>query len=117
LLERHAPGDALDRWMQRCVNSIVAFVSGTGLHSSLRGLYASPAAPLPFLGGVVVRSFLLERAQGNVVIYHSPGITKAAGEILALGWPGRLLVNHWHEAMYAALKLDVPIFVHERMLS
>jgi hypothetical protein len=85
-----------------------------GLLSMIRGLYATSAAPLPFLKGVVVRSFLLERDQGNMLIYHSPGITAAASEILKLGPPHRLMLNHWHEAMYAAPDLDVPIFVHER---
>ena len=87
---------------------------GPGLQSSIRGLYATPAAPLPFLSGVVVRSFVLERERGNTIIYHSPGITTAAREILELGRPDRLLVNHWHEAMYDAPALDVPILVHER---
>lgn len=86
---------------------------GTELQSSIRGLYATPTARLPFLGGVVVRSFVLEREQGNVIIYHSPGITAAAHEIVELGRPERLLVNHWHESMYDAPELDVPIFVHE----
>ena len=85
----------------------------TGLHSSIRGLHATPTAPLPFLRGVVVRSFVLERQQGNIVIYHSPGVTAAKREILALGRPALLLVNHWHEAMYEAPDLDVPIFVHD----
>lgn len=85
----------------------------TGLQSSIRGLHATPTAPLPFLSGVVVRSFVLEREQGNIIIYHSPGITAAAREILELGQPARLLINHWHEAMYDAPDLDVPIFVHE----
>ncbi|MFK0166942.1 hypothetical protein [Rhizobium sp. NPDC090279] len=84
-----------------------------GLQSSTRGLQAMPAAPLPFLEGVVVRSFLLEREQGNIIIYNSPGISAAAGEILQRGRPERLLVNHWHEAMYGRPDLDVPIFVHE----
>lgn len=87
--------------------------SATALQSSIRGLYATPTAPLPFLSGVVVRSFVLEREQGNIIVYHSPGITAAAGDILAMGRPDRLLVNHWHEAMFAAPDLDVPIFVHE----
>ena len=92
---------------------LVSSNGDTGLQSSIRGLYATPAAPLPFLRGVVVRSFVLEREQGNIIIYHSPGITAAAREILELGRPDRLLINHWHEAMYAAPDLDVPIFVHE----
>lgn len=86
---------------------------GKKLESALRGLHATPTAPLPFLSGVVVRSFVLEREQGNVIIYHSPGITAAAHEIRRLGRPDRLLINHWHEAMYDAPDLDVPIFVHE----
>lgn len=85
---------------------------GTG-QSSIRGLHMTPTAPLPFLRGVVVRSFVLQREQGNVIIYHSPGVTAAAREILELGQPERLLVNHWHESMYDAPDLDVPIFVHE----
>ena len=85
-----------------------------GLHSSIRGLYVTPAAPLPFLSGVVVRSFILGREHGNIIIYNSQGITAAAGDILDLGRPSRLLVNHWHEAMYDAPALDVPIFVHEK---
>lgn len=84
----------------------------TGLHSSFRGLHATPPSPLPFLRGVVTRSFVLEREQGNVIVYNSPGITAAADDILSLGRPDRLLVNHWHEAMYGAPDLDVPIFVH-----
>jgi hypothetical protein len=68
--------------------------SSTRLESSIRGLYATPTSPLPFLSGVVVRSFVLEREHGNVIIYNSPGITVAAQDILDLGRPTRLLVNH-----------------------
>ncbi|MDR3473062.1 MAG: MBL fold metallo-hydrolase [Devosia sp.] len=85
----------------------------TDLQTSIPGLYTLPTAPLPFLSGVVVRSFVLERDHGNVIIYNSPGISAAAREIVELGRPDRLLVNHWHEAMYGAPDLDVPIFVHE----
>lgn len=82
-------------------------------HPSIRGLCATPTAPLPFLDGVVVRSFILERPQGNVIVYNSPGISAAKRDILALGVPDRLLVTHWHEGMYAAPDIDVDIFVHE----
>ena len=58
---------------------------GKKLDSALRGLHATPTAPLPFLSGVVVRSFILEREQGNVIVYNAPGITAARKEILALG--------------------------------
>lgn len=85
----------------------------TGLQSSIRGLYATPTAPLPFLAGVVVRSFVLKREQGNIIVYNSPGVTAAAHEILKLGRPDRLLITHWHEAMFGPPNLGVPIFVHE----
>jgi glyoxylase-like metal-dependent hydrolase (beta-lactamase superfamily II) len=92
----------------------ISSVAGdAGLQTAIRGLYATPTAPLPFLSGVVVRAFVLERPQGNLIIYNAPGLTAAAPEIAALGPPQRLLVNHWHEAMYGAPQLDVPIFVHD----
>lgn len=85
----------------------------TGLHTALPHLHATPPSPLPFLRGVVAPSFVLERAEGNVIDYHSPGVSAAREDILALGRPTKLLVNHWHEAMFDAPDLDVPVFVHE----
>lgn len=69
--------------------------------------------PMGLIQGVVVRSFVLEREEGNVIIYNSSGINGAALEIMALGQPKRLLVNHRHESTYEAPKLNVPIIVHE----
>jgi hypothetical protein len=65
----------------------------TGLQSQLPGLHVTPPAALPFLRGVVVRSFVLDRATGNVVIYNAPGLGAAASDILALGRPERMLVT------------------------
>lgn len=84
------------------------------LHSSIKGLHVTPAAPLPFLKGVVTRSFLLQRPAGNVLVYNAPGISVASADIEKHGRPTRLLVNHWHEGMYGAPDLEVPIFVHEK---
>ncbi|OWU85365.1 hypothetical protein ATO6_08730 [Oceanicola sp. 22II-s10i] len=83
------------------------------MHPAIRGLYGTPTAPLPFLDGVVVRAFLLERPQGNFIIYNAPGISAAADEIRGMGAPDRLLMNHHHEAMYGAPRLDVPVWLHE----
>lgn len=91
--------------------------AATRLQSSIRGLHATPTAPLPFLKRVVVRSFVLEREQGDVIVHNAPGITAARRDIMALGRPDRLLVNHWHEAMYDAPDLDVPIVVLTRSSS
>ena len=85
----------------------------TGLQSTIRGLSGTPTAPLPFLEGVVVRAFLLERPQGNMIIYNAPGISAAADQILNKGQPERLLMNHHHEGMYGEPRLDVPVWIHE----
>lgn len=77
------------------------------------GLYATNSAPLPFMAGVVVRSFILQTTTGVVIIYNSPGIDEAAQEIATLGTPTRLLLNHYHEAMYGQPKLDVAVYIHE----
>jgi hypothetical protein len=78
------------------------------------GLLAMPPASLPYQANVLVRSFLLRRPAGDVIVYNSPGVTTTAPEIRRLGGATRLLVNHAHEAMYGEPDLDVPIFVHER---
>lgn len=83
-----------------------------GLEQVSPRLHATPTAPLPFLADVVVRSFLLERDSGNVLVYNSPGIDAVGDEIVALGEPTRLLINHWHEATYPAPRLQVPAWVH-----
>ncbi len=79
-----------------------------------RGLYATPTAPLPFMNGVDLCSFVLNTTDGPVIIYNNPGIDQTAEYIRSLGTPQRLLVNHYHEGMHGTPKLDVPVFVHER---
>lgn len=84
------------------------------LETPIEGLRATPPAELPFLANARVRSFVLERPEGNAIVYNSPGLSEAADEIRALGGATRLLINHGHEAMYGPPRLDVPVFVHER---
>ncbi len=85
-----------------------------GLDTPIEGLRATPPAGLPFLANAQVRSFVLERPKGNVIVYNSPGLSEAASEIHALGDATHLLINHGHEAMYGPPRLDVPVSVHER---
>ena len=40
-------------------------------------LHATPPARLPYQADVLVRSFVLERAAGTVVVYNSPGVSDA----------------------------------------
>ncbi len=85
-----------------------------GLETPIEGLRSAPPSQLPYQAGVLVRSFLLERPTGNVIVYNSPGLTSAATHIRDAGGAARLLVNHAHEAMYGDPDLDAPVFVHER---
>jgi len=84
------------------------------LETPLKGLRAAPPSHLPYQANILVRSFLLERPAGNVLVYNSPGLTSAATTIQDLGGATHLLINHSHEAMYGNPLLDVPVFVHKR---
>ncbi len=72
-------------------------------------LTPSAPHPLPFAPSLHVRSFLLPREQGNVLVYSTDG--------LATAFPGtdiaRHYLGHGHEAMFASDPVDAPVFVHE----
>jgi hypothetical protein len=84
------------------------------LEVPIDGLLATPTARLPYQHDVLLRSFVLERPEGNVIIYNSPGVSSSANAIRDLGGASRLLINHGHEAMYGAPDLHVPVYVHAR---
>lgn len=84
------------------------------LERPFEGLLATAPSVLPYQADVLVRSFVLERDDGNVIVYNSPGMSAAAAEIAELGGASRLLINHGHESMYGMPGLDVPVHVHER---
>jgi hypothetical protein len=84
------------------------------LVTPIDGLLATPTSRLPYQHNVLLRSYVLERPQGNVIVYNSPGVSESAAAISDLGAPARLLVNHGHESMYGQPALDVPVWVHER---
>jgi hypothetical protein len=67
------------------------------------GLYASPPESLPFGDRLEIRSFLLARDAGNLLVYST---TNAAGDV----W--RQYLNHWHEAAFVPEALQAPVFVH-----
>jgi hypothetical protein len=84
------------------------------LEAPVEGLLATPTARLPYQHDVLLRSYVLVRPEGNVIVYNSPGVSTSANAIRDLGGAGRMLVNHAHEAMYGATDLGVPVYVHER---
>jgi glyoxylase-like metal-dependent hydrolase (beta-lactamase superfamily II) len=77
------------------------------------GLFATSPEPLPFAPSLHIRSFLLPRDTGNILVYTTKGLKADAPQILELGGIDRQYVNHWHEAMFASEWVDAPLFVHE----
>jgi glyoxylase-like metal-dependent hydrolase (beta-lactamase superfamily II) len=75
------------------------------METVIPGLHASEPQPLPFAPSLVVRSYLLEREGGNLLVNGAETIP--AGDV------ARRYLGHWHEAMFAA-ELDAPTVVHER---
>jgi Metallo-beta-lactamase superfamily len=70
------------------------------------GLRASPPQPLPFAPSLHARAFLLEREQGDVLVYSTETV-KDPGTVT------RWYLNHGHEAMFLPESMDAPLFVHE----
>jgi len=83
----------------------------TTLAPSLPGLHASDPQPLPFAPDLHVRTFLLERDHGNVLVYGSEHASALAGDA---SWQ---YLNHWHEAMFGndevRDELGLHLVVHE----
>jgi hypothetical protein len=70
----------------------------------LPGIQPSAPFALPFAPDLHVRSFLLERTGGDVVIYGAPDRHEGAS---------RRYLNHWHEAMFLGDEPGPPVFVNE----
>ncbi len=66
-------------------------------------LYASAPAPLPFGRDLVIRTFRLERAGGDLLVYGAP---------TAQGDAWRQYLNHRHEAEFLSPDVRAPLFVH-----
>ena len=75
------------------------------LAEPVEGLFASPPRPLPFAPSLHIRSFLLPRARGDLLIYGA--------EVVDLDGVSRRYLNHSHEAMFDTGEVDAPLFVHE----
>jgi glyoxylase-like metal-dependent hydrolase (beta-lactamase superfamily II) len=78
------------------------------------GLLATPTARLPYQADVLLRSYVLARPAGTVIVYNSPGIDAAARAIDGLAPVSHLLISHEHEAMYGVPAVRAPVFVHAR---
>jgi glyoxylase-like metal-dependent hydrolase (beta-lactamase superfamily II) len=76
------------------------------VHTDTRiaGLRPSRPEPLPFGPDSQIRSFVLEREAGNLLVYSTPSASE--GDL----W--RQYLGHGHEASFAAPAVNAPLFVH-----
>lgn len=82
------------------------------LETAIPGLYASAPGSLPFAPTLHIRSFLLQRSRGNVLVYGAPGLASGSPEVEELGGIARRYLNHRHEAGFASDQVTAPLFVH-----
>ena len=82
----------------------------------LPGLYASAPARLPFDRSLAMRSFLLQRDDGNLLVYRGDSLVVHAEEVWELGGLTRQYLNHRHEASpacnWVGQTFGAPLFVH-----
>lgn len=88
------------------------------MQTVIPGLYASPPQALSFAPSTHVRAFLLQRGQGNLLVYSAETVADQAPAIEELGGVARRYLNHWHEAAFGggervAGALQAPLFCHE----
>ncbi len=77
------------------------------------GLLALGAESLPFAPAHDIRSFLLRRTRGNLLLYSTTTVRADAPAIEQLGGIARHYLNHSHEALFASKRVGAPVFVHE----
>jgi len=84
------------------------------VEAAMPGLYATSPQPLPFDSSLEIRAFLLRRKQGNLLVYSVNTLASDAPAVRDLGGIARRYFNHWHEAMVASDRMDVPLYCHEK---
>jgi glyoxylase-like metal-dependent hydrolase (beta-lactamase superfamily II) len=80
---------------------------------SFDGLWPTTPAPLPFLPRLLVRSFVLVRSQGNLIVYNAPGLEENAAMVRDLGPVRAQVLGHAHEAMFGPRAGATPAYVGE----
>src|SRR5215204_3997392 len=80
-------------------------------------LHASVPESLGFGPSLEIRAFLLQREQGNLLIYRSATLEQDIDAVSNLGGISRQYLNHHHEASpvcdWVARTFDAPLHVHE----
>ena len=70
------------------------------METVIPGLYASAPQPLSFAPTTHVRAFVLQRAEGNLLVYSAASLRNEVPAIAELGAVTRHYLNHWHEAAF-----------------
>lgn len=84
----------------------------TELEAVAPGLLATAPEPLPFAPRTAIRSFLLQRPAGNLLVYASGTVAAEAPAIAAAGGAERQYVSHSHEAGWLPENGIAPLFAH-----
>ena len=81
------------------------------------GLYVSAPEPLGFGPSLEIRAFLLQREQGNLLVYRSEMLKRDVEEVNALGGISHQHLNHHYEASptcdWVAKSFGAPLHAHE----
>lgn len=81
------------------------------------GLHASAPEPLGFGPSLQIRAFLLQREQGNLLVYRSAALEQEADVVAELGGISRQYLNHHHEASptcdQVARAFGATLYIHE----
>ncbi|HEX2232792.1 MAG TPA: MBL fold metallo-hydrolase [Thermoleophilaceae bacterium] len=83
------------------------------METPVAGLHASAPEPLPFAPTLHIRSFLLRRDKGNLLVYSVPSLEAGDPAVEDLGGVSRQYLNHRHEASFLPARVTAPLFVHE----
>ncbi len=83
------------------------------MERALSGFYASAPEPLGFAPSLHARAYLLQRGEGNLLVYSVSRLASEMPAIDDLGGLSRRYLNHRHEAGLAPEPIQAPLFVHE----
>ncbi len=88
------------------------------METVLPGLFASPPAGLSFAPSIGIRAFLLQRPQGNLLVYSAATLAEEQRAVEEQGGIARHYLNHWHEARFGgadqvARTFGAPLLCHE----
>ncbi len=86
------------------------------METVIPGLHVSSPEAVPFGPSLVIRAFLLEREQGNLLVYRAETLKDDEAAVSDLGGIFRQYLNHRHEAApacdWVAETFGAPLFCH-----